>query len=109
MWVVATPHIELIASVLDAVGFPKAVVAFICVNALVGHAFANRYPERVIHLFLSQAASLPEMKKFGRRIDLRVAGVPLIATPFLGQVAMRLARKKIARLWFKGSISPSHG
>lgn len=41
------------------------------------------------------------MHAFGRRIDFKLAGVPVLATPVLGQLFMAARRNFAAEAWFR--------
>jgi len=48
-----------------------------------------------------------EFRRWAARIDLKVAGVPLLATPGVGQLLMAAAPSFIAGKWFRGVSGPA--
>jgi hypothetical protein len=80
-----------------------AHLAFTCVNALVAAALASRAPER---LTLGQLLSVDEYRRWAARIDLKVAGASVLATPGLGQALMAAAPSLVAEEWSRGVSRP---
>lgn len=99
-------QVEVLLGLLDVLGVRRAHLAFTCVNALVAAALAKRAPERVERLTLGQLPSLEEYRRWAARIDLKVAGVSLLATPGIGQALMAAAPSYIAAKWFRGVSGP---
>jgi pimeloyl-ACP methyl ester carboxylesterase len=99
-------QIGVLLGLLDALGVNRAHLAFTCVNALVAAALAKRAPERVERLTLGQLPSLDEYRRWAARIDLKVAGMSVLATPGVGQALMAAAPSFIAGKWFRGVSGP---
>lgn len=99
-------QVELLRSTLDALDIARAHVAFTCINAFVAAALAKRHPARIAKLTLGQLPSLAEYRRWAARIDLKVAGVPLLATPGVGQLLMAAAPSLVADRWFAGVSGP---
>lgn len=99
-------QVDVLMGLLDALDVERAHLAFTCVNAFVAAALAKRAPERVARLTLGQMPSVAEFRRWAARIDLKVAGVPLLATPGIGQVLMAAAPSFIAGKWFRGVSGP---
>src|SRR5262249_34125286 len=97
-------YVGIVRDVMDVLAVRQATLAFTCVNALVAMAFARRHPERIERLALAQVASPEQMRAFGDRIDFRVAGIPLLHTPVLGQLFMMAKRNFAAQAWFRISL-----
>jgi pimeloyl-ACP methyl ester carboxylesterase len=97
-------YVDIVKKVMDHFGVERATLAFTCVNALVAMAFARQYPARVGRLALAQVASLDQMYAFMKRIDFEVLGVPVLRTPFLGQLFMMARRSSIAHRWFRSAL-----
>lgn len=83
-------------------GFRGATLSLACVGAFAALDLAARRPDLVGRLVLSQVASRGEMASWVRRKD--VGGV--IQAPLLGPVAVRAARRRIARWWYRVALPP---
>ena len=94
-------YVGALRAVLDALEVRRATLAFTCVNALVAMAFARSDPDRVERLALAQVGGAGEMRAFGQRIDFKLAGVPVLATPVIGQLFMAARRDFAAQTWFR--------
>jgi pimeloyl-ACP methyl ester carboxylesterase len=99
-------QVAVLASLMDALALDRATLAFTCINAVTAVAFAARHPARVERLVLAQAPSVDEMVRWARRIDLRVLGRGLLATPIAGQAVMWAAPAAIAGRWFAAALAP---
>lgn len=83
-------------------GFRGATLSLACVGAFAAVDLAARRPDLVGRLVLSQVASRREMASWVKRKD--VCGV--IQAPLLGPVAVRAARRRIARWWYRAALPP---
>lgn len=92
---------DVITELLEKLEITNAILALTCIGALPGLVVANKYPERVSGLVFGQTPSLTEAKKWASRVDFK--GV--LATPFLGQIILRMLRNKISNLWYKNALS----
>jgi pimeloyl-ACP methyl ester carboxylesterase len=101
-----TEQVGVLSGLLDALDVKRAHFAFRCVNAFVAAALAKRSPERVERLTLGQMPSVDELRRWAARIDLKVAGVRVLATPGVGQALMAAAPSFIAAKWFRGVSGP---
>ena len=99
-------QVAVLLGLLDALDVRRAHLAFTCVNAFVAAALAKRAPERVERLTLGQMPSVEEFRRWAARIDLKVAGVPVLATPGVGQALMAVAPTFVAARWFRGVSGP---
>lgn len=99
-------QVGVLLGVLDALDVRRAHLAFTCINAFVAAALAKRAPERVERLTLGQMPSVEEFRRWADRIDLKVAGVPVLATPGVGQALMAMAPSFVAARWFRGVSGP---
>jgi len=99
-------RIEELSSALEElllrIGFRGATLSLACVGAFAAVDLAARRPDLVGRLVLSQVASRREMASWVRRKD--VCGV--IQAPLLGPVAVRAARRRIARWWYRAALPP---
>lgn len=100
-------QVGVLLGLLDALDVKCAHLAFTCVNAFVAAALAKRAPERVERLTLGQMPAVDEFRRWAARIDLKVAGVRVLATPGVGQALMALAPSFIAAKWFRAVSGPS--
>jgi pimeloyl-ACP methyl ester carboxylesterase len=101
-----TEQVGVLMGLLDALEVRRAHLAFTCVNAFVAAALAKRAPERVERLTLGQMPSVDEFRRWAARIDLKVAGLRVLATPGVGQVLMAMAPSFIAAKWFRSVSGP---
>lgn len=99
-------QVEVLLGLLDALDVKRAHLAFTCINAFVAAALAKRVPERVQRLTLGQMPSVDEFRRWAHRIDMKVAGVPVLATPGIGQALMAVAPSFVAGRWFRGVLGP---
>lgn len=81
--------------VLDAMGVGAAIVSFSCANGLYAVRLAQRSPQRVCGLVLSQTPSIGAMARWSQRC------IPwLLRVPVLGQIVAWLGRWFLARTWY---------
>lgn len=99
-------QVDVVLGLLDSLGIERAHLAFTCVNGLVACAAACRAPDRIERLTLGQLPGVEAYREWARRIDLKVAGHGLLATPGIGQALMALAPGRIAAMWFAGVSGP---
>lgn len=99
-------QVGCLLALFDALAIERAHLAFTCVNAVLAVALAHRAPERIARLTLGQVPSLDEYRRWAARIDLKVLGVPMMATPGIGQAIMAARPGWIARRWFEGVSGP---
>lgn len=99
-------QVDVLEGLLDALDIAEAHLAFTCINAFVATALALRAPHRVARLTLGQMPSLDAYRRWAARIDMKVAGMPVLATPGIGQVLMATAPAYIAGKWFHGVSGP---
>ena len=86
---------DAILAVMDALDVREAALAFSCANGFYAIAAARRAPARVRRLLLAQTPGLSAMPAWTAR------NVPkAIQTPVVGQVMNRLARRKLAHVWY---------
>jgi pimeloyl-ACP methyl ester carboxylesterase len=99
-------QVEVLLGLLDVLDVTRAHLAFTCINAFVAAALAKRAPERVERLTLGQMPSVEEFRRWAFRIDLKIAGVPVLSTPGIGQALMAMAPSFVAARWFRGVLGP---
>jgi pimeloyl-ACP methyl ester carboxylesterase len=97
-------YVDMLHRMLDALEIRCATLAFTCVNALIAMGFAHTFPDRVERLALAQIAGVDEMQAYVRRIDFRILGLKVLATPVLGQLLMLAASPAVARMWFRWAL-----
>jgi pimeloyl-ACP methyl ester carboxylesterase len=89
-----------VARFLRALGHGPYTLAFPCVTAFAALDVASRYPGLVERLVLMQAPSWEEELRWKERRDPK--GV--LGTPVVGQVAMRLLKRRRAPAWFDAAV-----
>jgi pimeloyl-ACP methyl ester carboxylesterase len=87
---------QVVIGVLDSLGIEQAALAFSCANGFYALRAAQRAPERIQALVLSQTPSLPAMHAWVSRTIPKPLRVPV-----LGQIAAWLFRHKAARSWYR--------
>jgi pimeloyl-ACP methyl ester carboxylesterase len=97
-------YVNIVREVMDRLVVERGTLAFTCVNALVAMAFARQHPSRIERLALAQVAAIDQMEAFVSRIDIKILGVPVLATPVLGQVMMMARRSAVAHAWFRAAL-----
>lgn len=92
---------DVVLGVLDALCISQATLAFSCANGLYALRAAQRTPERVSSLFLTQTPSLGAMHAWTRQ------AVPSVFfKPMVGQLIGWLVRKRAARAWYRQALPP---
>ncbi|HKO53281.1 MAG TPA: alpha/beta hydrolase [Polyangiaceae bacterium] len=82
----------------------QCTLAFTCVGAYLAPLIAASRADLVRRVMLIQAPSWDEGRRWARRIDF--GGKRVVATPYVGQVLVRLFRKRIATRWFAKALAP---
>jgi pimeloyl-ACP methyl ester carboxylesterase len=77
-------------------------LAFGCVGAYLAVMLAHEAPEIVRGVILMQAPEWRDEVRWAARIDFSSRKV--VAKPYLGQLVMRLARRKIAKRWIERAL-----
>ena len=91
-----------VLGVLDALGVRRATLAFSCANGFYALRAAQRSPERISNLVLTQTPSLGSMHAWTRRVIPRPIRVPV-----LGQLIAWLYREKMAHGWYRTALPKS--
>lgn len=89
-----------LAIFLKAVAGPGAILAFSCVAGHAAVDIAARYPELVSRLTLLQAGDVAAFKAWKAARDPK----GILATPFLGHIAMRRMAPKRMPAWYALSV-----
>ena len=90
---------ELIIEVLDEKSIDRFTFTASCGNGFYAIRLAQKYPERVSHLFLAQTPSIGAMDKWTEK------SIPkLLMKPVIGQIANALGEKKFASIWYKYAL-----
>lgn len=93
---------RVVLAVLDALGIPRAALAFSCANGFYALRTAQLAPQRVTRLVLAQTPSVAAMHAWKRRI------IPWpLSVPVLGQTAIWLLREGSAHGWYDRAL-PMH-
>jgi pimeloyl-ACP methyl ester carboxylesterase len=89
----------LIMQVMDILGIARAVFSFSCSNGYYAMKAAERFPERVTHLFLSQTPSFEALQRWSEK------SIPKsLRLPVLGQTINALYAKRFAAIWYKYAL-----
>lgn len=88
---------ELIAEFLRRLELGPAILAFPCVPAYSALWIAGRYPDLVSGLVLMQAPDWEQELRWKQGRDPK----NLLGRPYLGQLLLRLLRRKRAGLWYR--------
>lgn len=90
---------RLIINLMDILRIERATLCFSCSNGFYAIKTAERFPERIIHLFLSQTPSINEMVKWTKKSIPKILRYPVV-----GQIANSFSEKKLARTWYKYAL-----
>jgi pimeloyl-ACP methyl ester carboxylesterase len=91
---------DVVLGVMDALDIREASLLFSCANGFYAIAAAKAAPQRIRRLVLTQTPGLSVLEAWKQR------NVPkLIQTPILGQITMRLARRKFAHAWYSIALN----
>jgi pimeloyl-ACP methyl ester carboxylesterase len=86
---------DVVLAVLDALDIKEAALAFSCANGFYAIAAAKKAPARIRRLLLTQTPGYSAMPAWTAR------NVPkALQTPVVGQLVNRLARRKLAHVWY---------
>lgn len=88
---------DLVEALLKTLGPGPSILAFPCVPAYTALLLAARRPEQVEALVLMQAPSWHEELAWKRRRDPK----NILGRPWLGQLLLRLLRRKRASAWYR--------
>ncbi len=92
---------RLLIELLERLALPPYALALPCAAGHIAFEVAAQRPDLVTHLVAIQTAAPLDQIAWARRIDRR----GLVATPFLGQLLVRLRRERIARSWYRSVAS----
>ena len=90
------------AALLARLALGPYLLAFPCFAGLVAAKLASDRPELVRGLCFVQTAAWSEELGWVRRIDRR----GLMQTPWLGQLATSLGKRRVARAWYRAALPP---
>jgi len=90
---------QLIIQVMDILNIKRATLCFSCSNAFYAIKTAEQFPERIVHLFLSQIPSIQSMVAWTQVNVPRVLRYPIV-----GQIINSFAEKKLATTWYKYAL-----
>ncbi len=90
---------QVMLDVMDRLGVGRATLAMSCANGFYAMRAAQKAPERVNGLFLSQTPSLAAMHRWTERV------VPWpITVPVLGQLLGLAFKQKMASGWYRAAL-----
>lgn len=92
---------ELVIELLEALDARRVTLSFACVAAFVALLVAKRRPDLVERLVLIQAPSYRDLQQWTRQEDF----LGIIATPGIGQLALRLGKRIVARQWYSSACA----
>jgi pimeloyl-ACP methyl ester carboxylesterase len=77
----------------------RATLCFSCSNGFYAIKTAEKFPERINHLFLSQTPSLDSMAQWTE------VNIPkILRYPLVGQMVNSFSEKKFAEIWYKYAL-----
>lgn len=97
-------YAAVVEDVLDELGIASCTLALPCVWGYVALRVAARRPDLVDALVMMQAPAWRDEVAWARRIDSRA----VIRTPFLGQAAMAVGSRPVARRWYRAALPRGH-
>ncbi len=90
---------QLLFNIMDILKIEKAVLSFSCSNGFYAIKAAELFPQRIVHLFLSQTPSLKSM------VNWTSGSIPnILQFPFIGQIVNWFSEKKLAKIWYKYAL-----
>jgi pimeloyl-ACP methyl ester carboxylesterase len=96
---------RVLVDVLERVALVPSIVALSCVAGLSGIMVARQRPDLVSHVVAIQTPSLEEEVRWAARVGRG----SFIRTPVVGQLALALGHRAIARAWYRAALgSGSH-
>ncbi|BFM18643.1 hypothetical protein R50073_48260 [Maricurvus nonylphenolicus] len=87
--------IEILIQLLKHWNCGPYVLSFPCAAAYFSIALAERFPQWVSHLALIQAPNWQQEQLWKHRLDPK----SILNTPIMGQVFLKLGKRKVARQW----------
>lgn len=90
---------ELVIELIERMEARRVVLSFACVAAFAALLVARRRPELVERLLLLQAPSAESLREWTRQEDF----LDIIKTPGVGQLALALGKRVVARQWYRSS------
>jgi len=90
---------RLIINLMDILRIERATLSFSCSNGFYAIKAAELFPERIIHLFLSQTPSISSMVKWTS------GNIPnILRYPIIGQIVNSVSEKKLTKIWYKYAL-----
>ncbi|SFD05156.1 alpha/beta fold hydrolase [Algibacter pectinivorans] len=89
----------LVINLMDILRIEKAALCFSCSNGFYAIKTAELFPDRIVHLFLSQTPSINEMVKWTHKSIPKVLRYPIV-----GQLVNSFSEKKLAKTWYKYAL-----
>lgn len=92
---------ELVIELIERLEARRVVLSFACVAAFAALLVARRRPDLVERLVLLQAPSAESLRDWTRREDF----LDIIKTPGVGQLALALGKRVVARRWYASACA----
>lgn len=90
---------QLIINIMDILSIERATLCFSCSNGFYAIKTAEQFPERIVHLFLSQTPSTHSM------VQWTEINIPkILRRPIVGQIVNSFSEKKLAKTWYKYAL-----
>lgn len=90
---------QLVINLMDILEIERATLCFSCSNGFYAIKTAELFPERIVHLFLSQTPSINSMVKWTSENIPNVLQIPII-----GQMVNSVSEEKLAKIWYKYAL-----
>ena len=90
---------SLIINIMDILRIDRAILCFSCSNGLYAIKTAELFPDRIVHLFLSQTPSMNAMVKW---TDINIPKI--LRYPVIGQIVNSVTEKKLTKIWYKQAL-----
>jgi pimeloyl-ACP methyl ester carboxylesterase len=90
---------QLIIDLMDILGIERATLCFSCSNGFYAIKTAEQFPDRIVHLFLSQTPSIHSM------VEWTTINIPkVLRYPVVGQIVNSFSEKKFAKTWYRYAL-----
>lgn len=93
-------YVDVAGAVLMALELGPCIPAMACVGTYIGLALASAHSEQVEKLIIMQGPHWREEVKWAHRIDSK----KVVRKPFLGQLAMMVAKRRVSTGWTRYAI-----
>ncbi len=90
---------SLLLEIMNILKLEKVSILFTCSNGYYALNLAEKSPERINHIFLTQTPSIPSIVAWTKKSIPSILEIPII-----GQTVNKLIPKKIATTWYKYAL-----